>query len=259
MGRLENTVAVITGSSSGIGECVARAMALEGSTVVICARGIAKAEVAADSINSAGGNAIAIACDVTSDDSVLALHDEVTRAVGQANVLVNSAGVYEISRFLDTSLDVYRNAIEVNYLGAVRMIKTFIPAMLDAGYGKVINIASTAGKYGSMYQAHYNGSKHAVVGMTRSLGVEYAKSGVCVNAICPGWAETPMLDEGIRQFAAATDMSFDDARKNWLSRIPMGRFLEPEELGPLAVYLASHECVGMVGQAMTISGGMVLV
>ena len=68
-----------------------------------------------------------------------------------------------------------------------------------------------------------------------------------------------MLDEGIRQFAAATDMSFDDARKNWLSRIPMGRFLEPEELGPLAVYLASHECVGMVGQAMTISGGMVLV
>lgn len=259
MGRLDDTIAVITGSSSGIGECVAKAFSAEGATVVICARGIGKAEAAADAINASGGNSIAIACDVTSDDSVQSLFDEVNKTIGPPNVVVNSAGIYQISQFLDTSLDVYKNAIDINYLGAVRMIRAFIPAMLEAGYGKFINIASTAGKYGSMYQAHYNGSKHAVVGITRSLGVEFAKTGVCINAICPGWAETPMLDKGIREFAKAADLSVEDARKSWLSRIPMGRFLEPEELGPLAVYLASRECVGMTGQAMTISGGMVLV
>lgn len=259
MGRLDNTLAVITGSSSGIGESVARAFALEGATVVICARGIDKARSVADSIVSSGGKAVAIACDVTEDESVRALHKEVNATVGSPNVVVNCAGAYQISRFLDTSLDAYRTAIEVNYLGAVRMIRTFLPAMLDAGYGKIVNIASTAGKYGSMYQAHYNGSKHAVVGITRSLGVEFAKSGVCFNAICPGWVDTPMLDQGLREFGAAADMSADEARQTWLSKIPMGRFLDPAEISPLAIYLASRECIGMTGQAMTISGGMVLV
>lgn len=259
MNRLKDRIAVITGSSSGIGLCIAKAFAQEGAKVVISARGLEKAEAAAESIRADGGQATALPCDVVNDDSVAALHTDVLRTVGAPNIVVNCAGIYEISRFLDTSLDVYKRAIDINYLGAIRVIHRFLPEMLEAGYGKVINVASTAGKYGSMYQAHYNGSKHAVVGITRSLGVEFAKSGVCINAICPGWAETPMLDEGIRQFADATNMSVPETRKAWLSRIPMGRFLEPEELGPLAVYLASDECVGMTGQAMTISGGMVLV
>lgn len=259
MSRLDNEIAVVTGGSSGIGECVARSFAREGAQVVICARNLDKARKSAESINRRDGDCIALACDVSNDQSVVELREEITGTLGAPSIVVNSAGVYHIANFLDTTIDDYRNAIEVNYLGVVRMIKAFIPAMLAAGYGKFVNIASTAGKYGSMYQAHYNGSKHAVVGVTRSLAVEFAKTGVCINAICPGWAETPMLDQGIREFADATGLSFEDAKKNWLARIPMGRFLRPEEVGPLAVYLASRESVGMTGQAMTISGGMVLV
>lgn len=259
MGRLKEKTAVITGASSGIGLCVAQAFAEEGAHVVICARGLEKAESAAESIRSSGGRALALPCDVTSDDSVNALHEGVLDATGAPDIIVNSAGYYQISRFLDTPLDVYRRTIEVNYLGAVRMIQRFLPEMIEAGYGKVVNIASTAGKYGSMYQAHYNGSKHAVVGITKSLAVEFAKTGVNINAICPGWVETPMLDEGMGQFGDAAGMSIEEVRENWLGRVPMGRFLRPEEIGPLAIYLASDECAGMTGQALTISGGMVLV
>ncbi len=259
MARLADGVAVITGSSSGIGECIARSFAAEGATVVICGRGLDKARTVADSISAGGGNALAISCDVTSDSSVAELHQQVNATVGPANIVVNSAGIYQISRFLDTPLDTYKKAIDLNYLGAVRMIQTFLPAMIDGGYGKVVNIASTAGKYGSMYQAHYNGSKHAVLGITRSLALEFAKTGVCINAICPGFVETPMFEQGVMEVAEASGQSTDSARQTWLSRVPMGRFLQPEEISPLAIYLASRESIGMTGQAMTISGGMVLV
>jgi NAD(P)-dependent dehydrogenase (short-subunit alcohol dehydrogenase family) len=131
--------------------------------------------------------------------------------------------------------------------------------MVKAGYGRIVNIASTAGKYGSMYQAHYNGSKHAVVGITRSLALEFAGTGIRINAICPGFVETPMLERGVRELAAALGVSAEKALNTWLSRIPIGRFLKPDEIVPLAVYLASRECDGMTGQAMTISGGMILV
>ncbi|MDH3548109.1 MAG: SDR family oxidoreductase [Gammaproteobacteria bacterium] len=259
MSRLDGKTAVITGASSGIGLCVAKAFAREGATVVICARGLEKAEIAADSIRSSGAQALALPCDVTSDDSVNTLYEAVARELGPANIVVNSAGYYEISRFLDTSLDVYERTIAVNYLGAVRVIRKFLPDMIGAGHGKIVNIASTAGKWGSMFQAHYNGSKHAVLGITKSLAIEFAKTGVNINAICPGWVETPMFDEGMVQFANAAGMTVEETRKVWLSRVPMGRFLKPEEIGPLAVYLASNESDGMTGQALTISGGMVLI
>jgi NAD(P)-dependent dehydrogenase (short-subunit alcohol dehydrogenase family) len=259
MQRLNGKTAVITGASSGIGLCVAQSFAREGASVVICARGLEKAETAAESIRSSGAQALALPCDVTSNDSVNALYDELIQRTGAPDIVVNSAGYYAISRFLDTSLDVYERTISVNYLGAVRMIQKFLPDMIEAGHGKIINIASTAGKWGSMYQAHYNGSKHAVLGITKSLAVEFARTGVNINAICPGWVETPMFDDGIAQFAQAAGMTVEKVREIWLSRVPMGRFLEPEEIGPLAIYLASEESDGMTGQALTISGGMVLI
>ncbi len=259
MGRLNGKTAVITGASSGIGLCIAKAFAQEGAAVAICARGLEKAQTAADSIRSSGAQALALPCDVASDDSVNALYEAVVREVGPPNIVVNSAGYYAISRFLDTPLDVYERTITVNYLGAVRMIQKFLPDMIEAGHGKIVNIASTAGKWGSMFQAHYNGSKHAVLGITKSLAIEFAKTGVNINAICPGWVETPMFDEGMAQFADAANMTIEETRGVWLSRVPMGRFLEPEEIGPLAIYLASDESNGMTGQALTISGGMVLI
>lgn len=259
MGRLDNQIAVITGGSSGIGECVARAFVREGAQVAICARTAAKVEATARSINDEIGTCIAVPCDVSDESSIAQLRERVTERLGTPTIVVNNAGVYKIANFLDTSLDDYRSAIEVNYLGVVRMVREFLPAMLEAGYGKIVNVASTAGKYGSKFQAHYNGSKHAVVGVTRSLAIEFAHAGVCINAICPGFVETSMLEPALKEAAFATGMSEAEVRASWLSRIPMGRLLKPEEIGPLAVYLASSESNGMTGQAMTISGGMVLV
>jgi NAD(P)-dependent dehydrogenase (short-subunit alcohol dehydrogenase family) len=259
MSRLEGRTAVITGASSGIGLCIAKAFAKEGATVVISARGLEKAEAAAESIRSGGGKATAVPCDVANDDSVTALHAEVVRTVGAPDIVVNCAGIYNISRFQDTPLETYKRTIDVNYLGVIRVIQAFLPDMVDAGYGKIVNIASTAGKWGSLYQAHYNGSKHAVLGITKSLALEFAKTGVNINAICPGWVETPMLDVGMGEFAEAAGIPAGDVRDAWLTRVPMGRFLEPEEISPLAVYLASDESAGMTGQALTISGGMVLI
>ena len=136
MGRLENSIAVITGASSGIGECVARSFAEEGATVILCARGIEKTRGVADSIIENGGKALAIACDVSSDQSVTSLKAQVSEMVGAPDIVVNNAGTYKISRFLDTSIDTYKAAIDTNYLGVVRMIKAFLPGMIDAGYGK---------------------------------------------------------------------------------------------------------------------------
>ena len=259
MGRLQGKIAVVTGGSSGIGECVARAFVREGAQVAICARSADKIEATADAISRDAGSCIAIPCDVTDESSIAELRARVIEALGAPDIVVNNAGVYKIANFLDTSTDDYRRAIEVNYLGVVNMIRAFLPAMLDAGYGKFVNVASTAGKYGSKFQAHYNGSKHAVLGVTRSLALEFAHTGVNINAICPGFVETPMLEPAYEEAAAATGLSAAEVREGWLSRIPMGRMLQPEEIGPLAIYLASSESDGMTGQAMTISGGMVLV
>jgi len=259
MDRLHDEVAVITGASSGIGECIARAFAREGAKVVVCARSTEKVRAVAGEINSTGGRALAVSCDVTLDDSVAELREQVDAEFGAPSILVNSAGIYKIAGFQQATLDDYRDALEVNYLGCVRMIKTFAPAMVDKGYGRIVNIASTAGKYGSMFQAHYNGSKHAVVGITRSLALEFAKTGVRINAICPGFVNTPMLGPATEDYAKVLGTSSDEALQTWLSRVPIGRFLETDEIIPLAVYLASRESDGMTGQAITIAGGMILV
>jgi len=259
MGRLHDEVAVISGASSGIGECIAKAFAGEGAKVVVCARSTEKVCAIAEEINASGGKALAVECDVTLEDSVGSLRESAESTFGAPSIIVNSAGVYKIAKFEQATLDDYRNAIEVNYLGCIRMIKTFSPAMVKAGYGRIVNIASTAGKYGSMYQAHYNGSKHAVVGITRSLALEFAKTGVRINAICPGFVNTPMLGPATREYAQVLGTSEEEALQTWMSRVPIGRFLESEEIVPLAVYLASRESDGMTGQAITIAGGMILV
>ncbi len=258
-GRLAGARALITGASRGIGAEIARAYAREGARLVICARSVDAVQALAEEIRSAGGEAIATGCDVTSEEQVAALVDTAQSALGGVDVLVNNAGAYKVCRFTDADVALYRHLIEVNYLGTVAVTRAFIGGMLEAGYGKVVNVASTAGKYGSALQAHYNGSKHAVVGFTRSVALELAGAGIRMNAICPGFVNTPMVEAALPEFAALHGVSEEQALAGLLQRVPIGRMLEPEEIAHLAVYLGSRESDGMTGQAMTISGGMVLV
>jgi len=258
--RLEGRTAVVIGSSRGIGRSIAEVYAAEGATVVCVARDVdALGEVVA-SIEQDGGEAVAQRCDVTSDSDVAALRQFVRDAYGAATVLVNSAGMHKAGRFLDYEMDDFRQLMELNFFATVRTIRTFLPDMIEAGYGKIVNVASTAGKYGSLFQSPYNSSKHAVVGLTRCLALETAKQGVTVNAICPGFVETDMMDRASAELQRVFGVDDPEkVREIVLARVPQGRFLHPEEIAHLAVYLGSAESDGMTGQALTISGGLILV
>lgn len=259
-GRLSERVAVVTGASRGIGRAIAEAYVAEGARVVCAARDSdALAEVVA-SITANGGQAIGVACDVTSDHQVAELKTRAEDEMGRVTILVNGVGAHKTGRFLDFEVDDFRELMEINFLSMVRTIKAFLPAMIEDGYGKIVNIASTAGKYGSLFQSPYNSSKHAVVGLTRCLALETAKQGITANAICPGFVETEMMERVAPQLGAILGVDDpEEVRQVLLSRVPIGRMLAPEEIAHLAVYLGSAESDGMTGQALTISGGLILV
>jgi meso-butanediol dehydrogenase / (S,S)-butanediol dehydrogenase / diacetyl reductase len=258
--RLGDRVAVVVGASRGIGRSIAEEYAREGARVVCAARDEQALANVVEEIGSQGGEAVAVPCDATTDDGVAGLRRRTEEAYGPATVLVNSAGLHKARRFLDYELGDFRQLMEVNFFAVVRTMQTFLPGMIEAGYGKVVNVASTAGKYGSMFQSPYNSSKHAVVGLTRCVALETAKQGITVNAICPGFVDTEMVDRAVDELKGVLGSDDDhQVRSALLARVPMGRMLEPVEIAHLAVYLGSEESDGMTGQALTISGGLILV
>ena len=252
-------VAVVTGASRGIGRAIAQELARRGAAVVVAARGAAELDEVATEITDEGGRAVAVRCDVGADADLQRLVDETRSAFGPATILVNSAGTYRVAPFLEASMDDFRRVMEVNFLATVCAIRTFLPEMVSAGYGRIVNIASTAGKYGSRNQSMYNASKHAVVGLTRCLGLELGGTGVRVNAVCPGFVDTPMLRSALPDLARVNEVTEEEALDAAIAAIPIGRLIRPEEVGHLAVYLASEEADGITGQAYTIAGGQILI
>lgn len=261
MGNKELTgqVAVVTGASRGIGRAIARAFAREGASVVCVARSSHALDVLVDEINAEGGDAVRVSCDVTDRGSVQALGAAVEEQHGVADIVVNNAGVYRARRFLDYSLQDFREVFEVNVFGVVAVTQALLPLMLERDRGRVINVASTAGKYGSLFQSAYNASKHALVGLTRCLALETASSGVRVNAICPGFVDTDMVDQAVaKDLAPILNMTEQDVVAQVLQRVPIRRMIQPSEVAAMAVYLASPGADGITGQAFTISGGLIL-
>jgi NAD(P)-dependent dehydrogenase (short-subunit alcohol dehydrogenase family) len=258
MTRLRGRRAVITGGGRGIGAAIARAFAAEGATVLVAARSTDQTAAVAREICSAGGRALAATVDVGDDASVAALAKHAPGALGgPADVLVNNAGRYLPRRFLDYSVAEFTAVMDINLLGAVRVTQAFLPAMLEQQTGRIINIASTAGKYGTAGQSAYNASKHAILGLTRSLALEVASAGVRVNAICPGWVDTELLQPEL--LAPVLGVPPAEVAETLARRAPIGRLIRPEEVAGLAVYLAAPESDGVTGVGLTMAGGMVLI
>jgi 3-hydroxybutyrate dehydrogenase len=257
MNRLENKVALITGGGRGIGREIALRFAAEGAAVALIARTTAEIEQVAGELASAGARSIAARADVTSEAQVRSAVAQATEALGPIDILVNSAGIYHVARFLDHSLEQWKRVFDVNVHGNFIVTQAVLPSMQERQSGRIINIASTAGKWGTRYQSAYNASKHAVLGLTKCLALETAELGIRVNAICPAWVEGGMVDEQLPNLAEILGSDAGAAREALLARIPIGRFVRLDEIPPLAVYLASDESEGMTGQAITLDGGMI--
>ena len=175
--------------------------------------------------------------------------------IGGMDVLVNNAGIYKAARFIDYTPEDFDTVMQVNTYSVFHAMQFALRHMKAAGRGKIVNIASTAGKWESMNQGIYNTSKHAVVGMTRCAALEHARDHITINAICPGFVETDMIDQ-FSVHAELNGITPEAMQKALVDRVPIGRMLQPVEIAHLAVYLGSSESDGMTGQTITISGGM---
>jgi meso-butanediol dehydrogenase/(S,S)-butanediol dehydrogenase/diacetyl reductase len=184
--------------------------------------------------------------------------DAALAAFGDIDILVNNAGVYKAARLVDYSAEDFDRIMQVNVYGAFHVMQLVLRHMQARQRGKVVNIASTAGKWGSMNQSAYNASKHALVGLTRCAALEMGAHGINVNAICPGFVQTDML-ESFRAHADILGVPFEKVMEGGLSRVPLRRLLQPREIADLAVYLAAAESDGMTGQTLLLDGGMLMV
>ena len=257
-GRLSGRNALITGASRGIGLAIAEQFAQQGANVFLTATNADTLHEAQRRIQTMHPDVSVAshAADLSSAEAIETLFDTALRWQSGLDVLVNNAGIYKGKPFTEYSLADLDAVMQVNVRAVFQLMQLALRHMQPRGSGKIVNIASTAGKWESPNQAIYNASKHAVVGLTRCAALENAGHGINVNAICPGMVETDMFKD-FEVHAEARGVSLDELRQATISaRIPLGRFLEPDEIAHIAVYLASAESDGMTGQTITISGGM---
>lgn len=258
-GRLVGRVAMISGASRGIGLAIANAYAAEGANLCLLAttqEGLAKA-VSTLALNSE--RVLSLALDVRDQAACADAVAQTLARWGRIDTLVNNAGIYRAKAFLDYSKQDFQDLLDVNLFGVIHLTQAALPHMLQQKYGRIVNIASSAGKWSSRNQSAYNISKHAVVGLTRCVALEAAAQGVTVNAICPGFVQTDMVEALKTEVAKSAGLTADQMMQMALSRVPMGRFMDVEDITGLAVYLGAPESAGMTGQSISIDGGMVVV
>ena len=258
--KLKGKLALVTGGGRGIGRAVAFAFAREGASVAVVARTGAEVErVAAELAGECGVPAMHATCDVSDAQSVARAFAGVMETFGRgADILVNNAGIAESAPVTRTDDAHWRRHLAVNLDGTFYCTRAALPAMIERGWGRIINIASIAGKTGAPYIAAYSASKHGVLGLTRSVALEVASKGVTVNAICPGYVDTDMTTHAVEQIEAKTGRTAPDALDAIKRMSPQNRLVTPEEVAALALLLASEDGRGITGQAINVDGGSVL-
>ena len=258
MTGLQHKVVLITGASGGIGQSLAAEFSRDGATVVVSSRNEDKLRALAEQLRRDGGRTLPLRCDVAEREQVHALGAMIAERVGTVQILINSAGIAPAASFLEMSDGVWDDVLRVNLTGTYNCCKTFLPGMIQSGWGRIINIASTAAKVAYSHVSAYTSSKHGVLGLTRSLALETAKQGVTVNAICPGYVDTELTRENARRMADKTGKSLDEILKLFAESSPQKRLIAPAEVAELALLLASEKAGGITGQAINVDGGAVM-
>lgn len=240
---LNGRTAVVTGAGSGIGRAVALRLAEDSAKVSVWDINGAGAEETAQMIRDAGGTAIAIEADCSEKDAIHAAAERTRAELGPIAILVNNAGIAPFTPFLETDDDLFDKVVRINLRGPWLTTKEMLPAMLEAGWGRVINITSSSVQNGSPAQGHYVSSKGGLMGMTKALALEFAPSGVTFNMVPPGVIDTPML--------RASGLDIDA----YAQTLPMKRVGKPEDIAAAVAYLASEEASYITGQTISTNGG----
>ena len=256
-------VALVTGGGRGIGREICLGLARAGRRVAVADLRVPEATETAAMINSesgsdrhgggASGSAIAVEMDVADAEAVSAGLASVTDELGPVEVLVNCAGWDVLTPFVATDEDFWDRVIEINYKGPLRTTHGCLPAMIEAGFGRIVNIGSDAGRVGSSGEAVYAGAKGGVIAFTKTIAREVARRGITANVVCPGPTDTPLLEE----IAAATDTS-DKIIGAMARAVPMKRIGQPHEVAAAVVFLCSEEAGYITGQTLSVSGGLTM-
>ncbi len=246
-------VALVTGGGRGIGREICLGLARAGQKVAVADLRVPEATETAATINAEGGTAIAVEMDVADADAVAGGLMSVTDELGPVEVLVNCAGWDVLTPFVATDEDFWDRVIEINYKGPLRTTHGCLPAMIEAGFGRIVNIGSDAGRVGSSGEAVYAGAKGGVIAFTKTIAREVARRGITANVVCPGPTDTPLLEE----IAAATDTS-DKIIGAMARAVPMKRIGQPHEVAAAVVFLCSEEAGYITGQTLSVSGGLTM-
>ena len=244
---LKDKIAVVTGAASGLGAATAKELAEAGATVIVADVQKDKGEAQAAALRSAGGKAQYLHVDMTDAQSIAAFADAVLTRFGTPDVLVNGAGWGTTHPFWEGSPELWDKIIGLNFIGPMRLTKAFLPAMIQRASGKIVNIASDAGRVGSLGETVYAGSKGGLIAFTKSLAREVARYQICVNCVCPGPTDTPLM--------AAVPEKVTEALKK---AIPFRRLGRPEEVADAVLFFCDDTASYATGQVLSVSGGLTM-
>jgi NAD(P)-dependent dehydrogenase (short-subunit alcohol dehydrogenase family) len=246
--------AVVTGGGRGIGAAIATTLAADGARITLIGRDEAQLQAKAATLPAAQ----ALRCDVTGEAGVAAAFAEATRTFGPVTILINNAGAAASAPLVRTSLELFRRMLDVNLIGTFLCSRAALPDMLEAGFGRIVNVASIAGLKGAAYVSAYCAAKHGVIGLTRALALETATKGITVNAVCPSYADTDMVRGAIANIVEKTGRSAIEAEAELVRKNPQGRLIRPEEVATTVLWLCAPGTEAITGQAIAVAGGEVM-